>query len=369
MPFRADPVRSRQVVRSQSSRAFTLIEVLVVIAIIAVLIGLLLPAVQKVREAAARAKCQNNLKQLGIALHHYHDVVGRFPAGMYYQGDIEDGWGTGITKLLPYIEQSSVRDRYNFDLAWSDPANREAVAIEIRMFYCPSNRLTGGMDLTLEASRWSMPDLPPYVAGIDYAFCKGANAAIHDDASLVPPGGRGPFGTSASKPEHGPVNETVILAITDGTANTFAMGDAAGGSQKYFARDLTNPTVPVIDPLTNTPTRLDQSWGATGFGNSGNAAWFGSIFAVTAQQGGLVGQGPGDEPMNRAPATPTILSRDPSGSNTSGDDYVSGFRSLHTGGCNFLFCDGSVRWIRESIEPATYRGLSTLAGSEAVGIE
>ena len=349
--------------------AFTLIELLVVVAIIALLIGLLLPAVQKVREAAARAKCQNNLKQIGIALHHYHDVMGKFPAGVYYRGDVEDGWGTGYTLLLPYIEQTNVRDAYNFDQAWSDPINHAVVGIEIRLFYCPSNRIRGGMSLTLEEAQWSF-DLPDFVAGVDYAFCKGANAGIDPDGRLVPPGGRGPFGISAARSDAGPMNETTLVAITDGTANTIAVGDAAGGSNpRYLARQLGDPTQPVINILTNLPHAIDQGWGATGFGNSSTAAWYGSVLAVTAQQGGIPGKGPADEPMNRSPATPTILSRDPSGFNDTGNDYVSGFRSMHVGGCNFLFCDGSVRWLREGIDSAAYRALSTHTGGESIAFE
>ena len=355
-------------------RGFTLIEVLVVIAIIAVLIGLLLPAVQKVREAAARAKCQNNLKQLGIALHQRNDAAGRFPAAVYYQvfdgahEDVDDGWATGFTVLLPYIEQSNLRDQYNFDLPWSDPANHPPVGIEVKLFYCPSNRNGGGMDLQLEEDLWGF-DLPPTAAGVDYAFCKGANAGIHEDANLVPLSARGPFGLSPAQNANGrSPYETGIPQIRDGLSNTLALGDAAGNNPKYPARQLANPNQPVINTLTNQVHPLDQSWGATGFGDTTNA-WYGSVLAVTAQQGGLAGTGPGDEPMNRTPATPTVFSRDPSGSNATGEDYVSGFRSLHVGGCNFLLCDGSVRWLRDTITPATYRGLSTHAGGEIVTAE
>jgi prepilin-type N-terminal cleavage/methylation domain-containing protein/prepilin-type processing-associated H-X9-DG protein len=341
-------------------RGFTLIELLVVIAIMGILIGLLLPAVQKVREAAARTQCKNHLKQLGLALHNHHDTVGGFPAGLIaVSPDMSDADSTGFTNLLPFLEQDNLRRIYTFERPWFDSVNWPAMGYEVKVFFCPSNRTNGAIPLSAIAPQWSV-NLPAKVAACDYAFCRGATGSLHPDESRVPSVVRGAFGIRPPETGHAAVR---FAHITDGTSNTIAMGDAAGGNVPFFVRDLKNPSQPAIDPTTGGPAIIDQSWGAAGITDALHP-WYGSVFATTAQYG--LGPDPRDEPMNRALITPTVAGQDPFGDNRTGKDWVSGFRSRHPGGCNFLFCDGGVRFISQSVRPEVFRALSTIAGEETV---
>jgi prepilin-type processing-associated H-X9-DG protein len=347
---------------------------LVVIAIIAVLIGLLLPAVQKVREAAARLQCLNNLKQLGLALHGFHDAYNYLPPGMLMEMDIQDAYHTGFTYLLPFIEQDNTHRLFRFDLQWYTAENYKAVAQEVKLFYCPSNRTSGSMDLSPIIQQWGTP-MPPTVGATDYVLCKGANAGLYNDPGAIPTQARGLFNiTQADSNFVGgqvhfgltPQFRVRLTDITDGLSSTFAIGEAAGGNSAYQVADLNNPSQATTEPFINGPAILEQAWGAASLGDPAHP-WYAGIFGVTAQFG--LAQNPRDEPMNRRPGMPTVVGKDRSGYNVTGKDWVSGFRSMHPGGCNFLYADGSVHWTKESIDPAVYRALSTYSGGEVISGE
>jgi prepilin-type N-terminal cleavage/methylation domain-containing protein/prepilin-type processing-associated H-X9-DG protein len=351
---------------------FTLLELLVVIAIVGILLSLLLPAVQKAREAAGRAACQSNLRQIGLTLHSFHDIYGFLPPGMATEADKQDCYHTGFTYLLPFLEQGNTYRLYQMDKQWYDADNYTAVGQQVPIFYCPSNRTRGALDLTPFIQQWGAP-MPPFVGSCDYVLCKGANACLSTDTSGIPPQAKGLFNeslfSSISAPSGGgtgvpiPQQSVRLASITDGLSSTIAVGEAAGGNPYYVIADLGNLSQPAVNPFTGSPATMEQAWGAASVGDYQHP-WYAGILGVTAQIG--FGTDPMDEPMNRRPGMPTILGNDPTGSNATGLDRVSGFRSMHMVGCNFLFADGSVHFLPQAIDPALYRALSTYAGGEIV---
>jgi prepilin-type N-terminal cleavage/methylation domain-containing protein/prepilin-type processing-associated H-X9-DG protein len=340
--------------------AFTLIELLVVIAIIAILIGLLLPAVQKVREAAGRLSCQNNLHQIGVALHNYHDSADSFPPGFTVRGtnNLEMGGFGGFLPLLPYLEQANLARQWDMDGKWYEPPNAALVPAEVKVFYCPSNRSGGAIDMSFLVPVAGRP--LPNPAACDYLLCKGANAALCE-ASQVPPPGRGAFDVNS---------RTRLVDVTDGSSQTFAVGEGAGNNPRFGIRRFYQDTTPAASRFPGQSPLIDQSWSAgpkaTRALNS-QGLLGGSCLGVTALRGGHAD--PFDEPMNRPLALPAFdYNNGCSNSGTSPGTYdtTAGFRSAHVGGCQFLYCDGSVRFVVQGVSPAAYRALSTIAGGEVV---
>jgi prepilin-type N-terminal cleavage/methylation domain-containing protein/prepilin-type processing-associated H-X9-DG protein len=277
---------------------FTLIELLVVMAIIAILIGLLLPAVQKVREAANRSKCQNNLKQIGLGLHNYHSANNKFPPGWVKsgsQGAGDPSWGWS-TFLLPYIEQDSLYNRLNPTVNRpQDVFKNDLTALQtgIPVYICPSD----------DAQQPPLNNNRPFtkVPGVSGTFFAGINNY---------PGNGGNDG------DHGLFQENKQITmgdIVDGTSNTIAVGERVSG-------------------FTNTnPTNTNPIAAAA-------AVWFG-LSQVSGETAG--GQGC---------VRGYTLYRMPDGySNTAADAPDIAFSSRHSQGANFALCDGSVRFITYSI--------------------
>ncbi len=194
-----------------SRRGFTLIELLVVIAIIAILIGLLLPAVQKVREAVARAQCQNNLKQIGLALHSYHDARKRFPTAN------SPTFGSAFTLILPYVEQDNIRRVYNPSLAPTVAPNNTVTNLPVYIYLCPS---------------MAAPPAPPDAYSThhaSYAVCIGSSdawAPPPDNGILVRSNATG----STTLLDRG----QRITDVTDGTSNTFLVGEMGFQLRDYL---------------------------------------------------------------------------------------------------------------------------------------
>jgi prepilin-type processing-associated H-X9-DG protein len=339
----------------------TLVELLVVTAIMAVLIGLLLPAVQWTRAAAGRAACANNLRQLGVALHAFHDAHGSFPSGLTIRGsdNLELGGFGGFVLLLPFLDQDALGRRWDPDRTWYDPPNADLVAVEVKVFYCPSNRTGGAIDMSFLVPVAGRP--LPNPAACDYLLCKGANAALCE-VTQVPPAGAGAFDVNT---------HTRLADIADGASNTFAAGEGAGDSPRFGIRHFYQDTAPARDLFPGQSDRIDQSWSS---GPTATRALHsigllqGACLGVTALRGGHAD--PFDERLNTPLALPALDYNNGctnAGTAPGAYDIISGFRSVHPGGAHFLFCDGSVRFVGEAVAPDAYRALSTIAGGEVGG--
>src|SRR5262249_25649357 len=163
------------------------------------------------------------------------------------------------------------------------------------------------------AQEWNFA-LPDRVGSIDYAFSKGANAALNVDIERMPMAARGVFWIVQDIRSVGPR----LTGILDGTSQTIAIGEAAGGTSVYLCRDPSNPSQPATNGLTGRPAIIDQAWGAGSVAYD-NEPWYGSVFAVTAQYG--LGNNPKDEAMNQPLVAPTMYGNDPQGDNAAGKDW------------------------------------------------
>jgi prepilin-type N-terminal cleavage/methylation domain-containing protein/prepilin-type processing-associated H-X9-DG protein len=315
---------------SRTRPAFTLIELLVVIAIIAVLIGLLVPAVQKVRGAAARISCGNNLHQIGLALHHYHGDKGVFPPSR------TTGDKFSIhAYLLPYIEQDNVYKSIDFTVACSAPVNAPAAATTIKTYLCPADP-TAGPPAGWAGNNYRANEGTSPLNGYGDSDPHGVNAAM-------PPPDGGFFVNSKYK----------FASIKDGTSNTACFSEHIMGD---FSNSISTPDSDTYKPGTH-PTSADQAaadcnaidvtnLAFQGDSNIG-APWIQSDHAVTSYWHVAA-------PNHRSCMFPPNRV------------FISA-NSGHTNGVNVLLFDGSVRFVSNDISLTTWRALGTRAGGEVGG--
>jgi prepilin-type N-terminal cleavage/methylation domain-containing protein/prepilin-type processing-associated H-X9-DG protein len=338
---------SRPVVRTR--RAFTLIELLVVIAIIAILIALLLPAVQQAREAARRTQCKNNLKQIGLAFHNYHDTFNTFPFGWMVGADFNASvWGVMI---LPYLDQAPLYNQWDSSVpAWNEAAafgkgpqasidgNLAVIRTPLQVFMCPStpsenehnyDYSAAGFPLTFTAARSdyiATSGVLGNFASIAYSGSAGGSRGGILVAVGVEPGTSNPADQI-----------TRMRDVTDGTSNTMIVGERVGGTSIYKKQQTDSMLTAVLGPTNG------GGWGDILNGEH----WFGgALFDGTP--------------------SPFAPSGGPCAINCT-NARGAGLYSFHTGGAQVLMADGAVRFLSANLAAHTLASLVTRAKGEIVG--
>jgi prepilin-type N-terminal cleavage/methylation domain-containing protein len=329
-------------------RAFTLVELLVVIAIIGVLVALLLPAVQAAREAARRTQCTNNLKQLGLAAHNYHDVYQAFPAGVsrFTRGGGVPGYASlcqsWATRLLPFLEQTTVQVSYDLPgTSWTGVSAGPGTAtskIMLPVFLCPSD--------VMKPVRGTSP-VSAY-APTNYVACTGDDQRfVRATAGMSAQGGfqrlrQGMFRT---------ISWTRIADVNDGTANTMAFSEVRLGGPLGNGVLISNEGAGgLINCLAGAPTGNVNNDYPRGW------SWYAAKYAHSWGYTALIP--PNDQVTLRA-------GYDCVGEQT-GSEVGLGARSWHPGGVLVAMADGSTRFVSETIDIVAWRAAATIAGKEVV---
>jgi prepilin-type N-terminal cleavage/methylation domain-containing protein/prepilin-type processing-associated H-X9-DG protein len=337
--------------RHRNRPGFTLIELLVVIAIIGVLIALLLPAVQAAREAARRAQCTNNLKQIGIGLHNYHGAVGGFPPGEIASGAGGWKWFSGVTMMAPYMENNAMYNALNFTFGpeegTADP-NGTVVRTKINTFLCPSDgsadpaaqinykACTGTYIKIRGSGNWAKPNgLFTDTLSRDIASCSdGTSQTIAFSEQLRGDGNGAKF--SRSDYLGGGTSKWITVANT--------VGDAKSETTYYQAMEKACDTTAYnVVPNPSSGFSMGRWWTVSGFG-------FGEFNAIQTPNGHHI-----------------MVCRDDCSAGCAPEpNSLSMATSNHSGGVNTLMGDGSVRFIKDSVNQQTWWALGSRDGGEVI---
>jgi prepilin-type N-terminal cleavage/methylation domain-containing protein/prepilin-type processing-associated H-X9-DG protein len=339
----------RQQVAKRLQRAFTLVELLVVIAIIGILVALLLPAVQAAREAARRMQCSNNLKQLGIGFHNYHDNFKQFPMAWFITGPTPWNAKAWAVSMLPVIEQQPLADQYDSKVLPTMGPNPNVIRTQLSVFNCPS--APGGVRRTYTvntpANIGGIPGFPALnitgVAASDYTATTGvrgifANIAYNNNAGGTRHGVLQGH-VNVTNPPIISYKDARIADIIDGTSNTFIIGERTGGD-KLYARTI---------PLQGAAIPILVGVNGGGWGDALN----GEHWLAGSPAGGP------PNPLNAAPP------EGPVGINATNING-RGFHSFHPGGCHFCMADGSVQFISETAAALAVAGRITREKEETL---
>ncbi|MBD3674442.1 MAG: DUF1559 domain-containing protein [Planctomycetaceae bacterium] len=328
--------------RVRAQRGFTLIELLVVIAIIAVLVALLLPAVQQAREAARRSSCKNNLKQLGLALHNYHDTFTKFPQGQSWIVGANSWHGHGIfVDFLPYMDQAPLYGQWNMNQTYNSGNNNTLSRNKIPVLKCPSDRDYQGAE-----------------PGVNYAGCAGSSVNLW-------------FPQSGGGQSNGifPQRQSLSMgALLDGTSNVIAFSEQLVGDNSQSGVSDSDIVV------TSNPGFADQHFPTQAEINNAetvcNAADPTSIPSLSRTGRNWSAPYPSQSRFNTA-APPNWKGRSCAMGGNFGlaadRNGIFAARSRHTGGVQVCLADGSVRFISENINLQTWQWLGAREDGNPIG--